>query len=52
MFVVFYVCWLEKSVCSEIEKENNIVYYRLPQYDTEHKHIMSRYRGSKNIKRN
>jgi hypothetical protein len=40
------------AVCSEIEEGNTIEHGRLPQYDTEHKHIMSKYRGSKNIKRN
>jgi hypothetical protein len=49
MFAVFCVYWLEDAVWSEIEDENNIEHYSLPQYDTEHNHVMNKYRGSKNI---
>jgi len=33
MFAVYYVCWLEDAVCSEIKNENTIEYCRLPQCD-------------------
>jgi len=35
-FAVFYVCWLEYAVCSEIEDENSTVQCRLSQCETEH----------------
>ena len=50
IFAVFYVCWIEDAVCSEIQDENTIEHCRLPQCDTEHKHILSKYGGSKNFK--
>jgi len=50
MFASIYVCWFEDAVCSEIENENNIEHCMLPRCDTEHKHIMSKYRGSKYFK--
>jgi len=50
MFAVFCVCWLENDVCSEIKNENTIENCRIPQCDTGHKNILSKERGSKNIK--
>jgi len=36
MFAVFYVCWLQYAVCSEIEDENTTEHCRLSKCDTEH----------------
>ena len=47
LFATFYVCSFEDAVCSEIKNGNTIQQRRLPQCDTEHKNIMSKYGGSK-----
>jgi len=51
-FATFYVCWLEDAVCSEIKNENTIEHCRLPQCNTKHRNIMSKYIGSINFKHN
>jgi hypothetical protein len=51
MFAGFiYVCSLEDAVCSETEDENSIEHGRLPQCDAEQKHILRKYRGSKEFR--
>jgi hypothetical protein len=50
IFDIFYVCSLEDAACSELEDKKTIEHYMLLQCETEHKHIRSKNRGSKNFK--
>jgi len=48
MFAVFYVCWLEDAVCSEIKNEITIEHCRLPQFDRKQEHYDYVQREQKN----
>jgi len=50
MFAVLSLYWFEGAVGSEIEADNTIENYRLPQCETEHKYTLRKYRRSKELK--